>query len=85
MTMPYPTSPNDPGQPPPAPMHSPGPQRIHEPIPAEPIHPDIPEEPPGPGTPGDPMQEPEPMQQREAPNSRDKVEAFAFEGRFRGA
>jgi nitroreductase len=37
------------------------------------------------GRKGDKAILPEPMQQREAPNSRDKVEAFAFEGRFRGA
>lgn len=45
MTMPYPTSPNDPGQPLPPPIHEPKPQRIHEPIPAEPVHPDLPEQP----------------------------------------
>jgi hypothetical protein len=45
MTMPYPQSPNDPGQPQPPPVHEPRPQRIHEPVPLEPIHPEIPNEP----------------------------------------
>jgi hypothetical protein len=45
MTMPYPQSPNDPGQPLPPPVHEPRPQRIHEPVPPEPIHPEIPGKP----------------------------------------
>ncbi len=34
---------------------------------------------------GDKAVLPEPLQQREAPNGRDPVESFAFEGRFREA
>jgi hypothetical protein len=45
MTMPYPSSPNDPGQPHLPAVHEPIPQRIHEPIPAEPINPGAPVEP----------------------------------------
>jgi hypothetical protein len=41
--IPYPQTPNDPGQPVPPPVHEPKPQRIHEPIPAEPIHPELPD------------------------------------------
>src|ERR1700722_20958807 len=52
MTMPYPSSPNEPGQPTLPPVHAPGPQRIHEPIPVEPIHPELPETPTGPNEPG---------------------------------
>jgi hypothetical protein len=61
MTMPYPSSPNDPGQPQLPSVHEPIPQRIHEPIPAEPIHPAAPPEPDEPGsTPDVPAHEPRP-------------------------
>ena len=51
MTMPHPTSPNEPGQPEFPPVHEPIPQRIHEPVPQEPIHPPLPEEPQPPPSP----------------------------------
>jgi hypothetical protein len=58
MTMPYPSSPNEPGQPSLPPVHAPGPQRIHEPIPVEPIHPELPDAPPGPLEPNEPREPP---------------------------
>jgi hypothetical protein len=58
MTQPYPTSPNDPGQPQPPPIHHPHTQPLHSPVPDEPMHAPVPEvtppdqspdEPPNPG------------------------------------
>jgi hypothetical protein len=43
-SMPYPQSPNE-GDAPFPPVHQPTPQRIHGPIPREPIHPELPEGP----------------------------------------
>jgi hypothetical protein len=54
MTQPYPTTPNDPGQPVPPATHQPHTQPVHAPVPEEPIHPAIPEAPPEVPTPGDP-------------------------------
>lgn len=60
MTMPYPVSPNDPVQPQLPPIHEPHPQRIHEPLPPEPIHPDVAPEPASP-TPEEPLHVPSPQ------------------------
>jgi hypothetical protein len=54
MTLPYPASPNDPGETKLPAVHVPKPQPIHEPIPVEPVHPEL----PGPSVPPGPEEPP---------------------------